>query len=84
MNGVREAGFHRSEHTVTSHAGMANSPDLRWVSTVGPQSPASNSGTRDLVPEGAFLGWARLQGQWIEIHKEELWHWSKKQDKLNL
>lgn len=65
-----------------THAGMANSPDLRWVSTVGPQTPASNRGTRDLVPEGAFLGYARLQGEWVEIHKE-LWHWSKKQDKLN-
>ena len=41
---------------MTSRAGMANSPDPHWISAVGPQSPASNMGTRDLMPEGASLG----------------------------
>lgn len=26
----------------------------------------------------------KIQREWVEINKEELWHWSKEQDKLNI
>lgn len=67
MNSVRKAGSHGSEHTVTSQAGVVNNPGLHWISTDGPQSPASNVGTRDLMPGGAFWGMEAPKGNGLKL-----------------